>query len=55
MGQGQQQTLAELIWAADDWEEPPTLLNHTQNILGLVISFMVCGRASFPEFSEAEE
>lgn len=34
--------MTDLIGSKDNLDEEPEFLNHTQNILGVVISFMVC-------------
>lgn len=37
--------MTDLIGSKDNLDEEPAFLNHTQNILGVVISFMVCALA----------
>jgi hypothetical protein len=37
--------MTDLIGSKDNLGEEPEFLNHTQNILGVVISFMVCAIA----------
>lgn len=34
--------MTDLIGSKDNLDEEPEFLNHTKNILGVVISFMVC-------------
>lgn len=34
--------MTDLIGSTDNLDEEPEFLNHTRNILGVVISFMVC-------------
>lgn len=34
--------ITDLIGSYDNLNEEPMFLNHTRNILGVVISFMVC-------------
>lgn len=36
-------TLLDLLGAVDNLDEAPGILNHQSGILGIVISFMVCG------------